>query len=274
MDSAHRLSADPMYGSARFGDAILAWLTAQGKNTDTLTVDDLAPVDHLHNGGRGATLTLAKMGGLRSGMSGAGLGGGIGGPARMLAVQYGCRVAVVDLTEEFCRVGEMLTAKTGLAERVTFRCASAVDTGLPAGAFDAVWMQNAAMNIQDRPALFREAARLLKPGGVFVFQEIAAGPVQPAVYPLNWASAAEYSFLYRPDDVRGWLAQAGFEERWFEDFTEDTKAERLRLLGAIQQQAAPPGYIPEAQRATIMVNLLRCLEEGRLLAIRGVYVKP
>jgi sarcosine/dimethylglycine N-methyltransferase len=47
------------------------------------------------------------------------LGGGLGGPARTLA-GLGCRVTVLDLVAEYCRVGADLTRRTGLADRVRF----------------------------------------------------------------------------------------------------------------------------------------------------------
>lgn len=69
----------------------------------------------------------------------AGRGGGIGGPARMLASAYGADVTVLDLTPEFCRVGEALTARLGLADRVRFRVGDALRQPFEAGVFDLVW---------------------------------------------------------------------------------------------------------------------------------------
>jgi hypothetical protein len=43
-------------------------------------------------------------------------GGGLGGPARTLAGVSGCAVEVLDLTEEFCRAGEMLTETASATE--------------------------------------------------------------------------------------------------------------------------------------------------------------
>ena len=36
------------------------------------------------------------------------LGCGVGGPARTLAGEFGCRVTGLDITETFCRAAEML----------------------------------------------------------------------------------------------------------------------------------------------------------------------
>lgn len=258
------------YASAGFGDLIEAWLRDAGKDLKTVSVADLAPVDQLHNGRLGATEALIRMAAPQPGWRVADLGGGLGGPARLLASDHGCDVTVVDLTQDFCEVGEQLTRLTRLTDRVHFRHGSALDTGLPAGTFDLVWMQNAAMNIEDRPSLYKEVARLLSPGGIFAFQEIAAGPVQPAYYPSGWATTASTSFLYAPDEVRAMLIAAGFSEVEFEDFTEaSTEAQQQRLTTG--EAGNIPSYNPPEVIILSAQNAVRSAKENRTRAIRGVY---
>ena len=48
------------------------------------------------------------------------MGGGLGGPARMLAVEYGAHVTILDLTADYLRAGALLTARMGLTEQVRF----------------------------------------------------------------------------------------------------------------------------------------------------------
>src|SRR5437870_5046544 len=82
-------------------------------------VDGLAPADHFHGGGKPATDRLARTARLGPGMRVLDVGGGLGGPARTLAAQYGCQVTILDLTESFVRTGEALTARLKLSDRVT-----------------------------------------------------------------------------------------------------------------------------------------------------------
>src|SRR5205807_4478711 len=77
---------------------ILDALAASGKNVDALTIDDLALADQFHGGGKGATERLARLAGLKPDTRVLDVGGGLGGPARTLAGQFGCRVTVIDLT--------------------------------------------------------------------------------------------------------------------------------------------------------------------------------
>ena len=78
--------------------AILEALAAAGRNVDALTIDDLAPADQFHSGGKDATVRLARLVGARPGLRVLDVGGGLGGPARTLAAEFGCHVTVVDLT--------------------------------------------------------------------------------------------------------------------------------------------------------------------------------
>ena len=64
------------------GEAIFEALAAAGKNMDALTVDDVAPADHFHGGGKPATERLARMAVPPAETRVLDVGGGLGGPAR------------------------------------------------------------------------------------------------------------------------------------------------------------------------------------------------
>jgi len=159
--------------------AILGALAGAGRDVDALTIDDLAPADHFHGGGKAATDRLARLAGIPPGMRVLDVGGRLGGPARTLAATCGAHVTVVDVTESFVRTGAALTARLGLADRVEHRVGDALELDVPAASFDLVWTQNSGMNIADKERLYRGFARALRPGGVLATQEPMAGPVQP-----------------------------------------------------------------------------------------------
>jgi predicted O-methyltransferase YrrM len=115
---------------------ILEALRAAGRNVDALTVDELAPADQFHSGGKSATQRLARLAALRPGLSVLDVGGGLGGPARTLATEFGCRVTVIDLTESYVRAGAALTARLGLGDRVTHHVGDALALDVAADAFD------------------------------------------------------------------------------------------------------------------------------------------
>jgi SAM-dependent methyltransferase len=253
--------------------AILEALAAAGRNLDTLTIDDLAPVDQFHSGGKGATLRLARVVGARPGLRVLDVGGGLGGPARTLAREFGCRVTVVDLTESYVRTGAALTARLGLADRVTHRHGDALALGdaLAAEAgdalYDVVWTQNSGMNVADKERLYAGFARLLPRGGLLAVQEPMAGPAQPPIYPVMWARDASASFLRSPEDMRRTMEAAGFRVRAWDDVT--------------AEQAGPStgGTVPaHAIQRIVMGDALEAItragqrnrEEGRIVIVQAV----
>ena len=134
-----------------------------------------------------------------------------------MAASVHCHVTVLDLTEAYCRVGELLTGRLGLSDRVEFYHGNALSMPFATESFDVAWLQNASMNIPDKERLFREIHRVLKPGGQLVLQDIMAGPVQPIHFPVPWADDATTSFLGLPEQVRSLLRSIGFDEvTWVE----------------------------------------------------------
>ncbi len=246
--------------------AILAALAAAGKDVDALTVDDLAPADQFHGGGKAATDRLARLAGLRPGLRVLDVGGGLGGPARTLAVEHGCRVTVVDLTESYVRAGRALTARLGLAGRVTHEQGDARTLAAAPGAFDLIWTQNSGMNIEDKAGLYAGFARVLGPGGLLAIQEPMAGPVQPVVYPVMWARDARSSFLLPPAEMRGLIEAAGFRVRVWEDVTREITPRPGAELPAHSIQRILMGEALEAIHQAGDRNR----EEERIVSIQAV----
>jgi 2-polyprenyl-3-methyl-5-hydroxy-6-metoxy-1,4-benzoquinol methylase len=86
-------------------------LHSLGRSPSAVSVDDLGPVDEFHIGGRQATAELAAQLELDSDDHVLDVGSGLGGTARFLSHNYGCRVTGIDLTQEYveaahpCRTG-------------------------------------------------------------------------------------------------------------------------------------------------------------------------
>lgn len=273
-DSAGSVSAH--YGRADLGDTILAVLRAAGRNADAPALDDLAPVDQFHLRGVEATLDLANLAGLRSGQQILDVGGGLGGPARTIASMFDCRVLVLDLTEEFCRAGEMLTERTGLQDRVTFRHGNALQMPIEDSSFDVVWTQHCTMNIPDKPRLYSEVARVLRSGGRLAMHEVVAGPVQPLTFPLPWAPDPSISFVLPADEMRRTIEGAGLREVTWIDVTAPT----LDWLRArVTEMHGGPSSTPQLglnlllgpEIGVTFQNLGRNLAEGRAVVVEAVF---
>ena len=214
------------WGRTGLGQAILDALAEVGQDLDALTIDDLAPMDQFHAGGKGATERLARLAGLQPESRVLDVGGGLGGPARTLAVQFGCRVTSIDLTASYVQAAQVLTARLGLGDRVTHQTGNALQLPFDEATFDVVWTQNSGMNIAAKAQLYKGFYRVLRSAGLLVMQEPMAGPVQPLILPLMWASDAASSFLRAPDDMRALIEAVGFRVREWHDVTAETTARR------------------------------------------------
>lgn len=266
------------YARGALGPSILEALRAAGKDPAALRPDDLAPVDQFHIGGKAATLELARLAGLRAGDRVLDLGGGLGGPARTLARELGCRVTVVDVTEDYCRVGGMLTAGTGLSGRVDFVVASALDPPFGDGSFDVVWTQHSSMNIEDKDRLYAEARRVLRPGGRLALHELMTGRRIPVRFPVTWATGQSQSFLRPPAAVREILT-GGFAELAWRDVTEPTLTAIMAPSPPHTERPAAPSplglHLLLGERyGEMQRNLVRNLSEGRVAIVQGVFERP
>jgi ubiquinone/menaquinone biosynthesis C-methylase UbiE len=188
---------------------ILNALRAAGKDLDNLRSQDLAVLDNLHVGGQQATEDLADSMELAPGVHLLDVGCGIGGPARYLA-ERGYRVTGMDLTDEFVQVAESLTRRVKLDGAAEFRQASALEMPFGTAAFEGVYMIHVGMNIQDKGKLFREVARVLKPGGRFAIFDIMGDSSRVFEFPVPWAVTPATSFVATLDEYSQWLSSAGF----------------------------------------------------------------
>jgi SAM-dependent methyltransferase len=245
-------------------------LAALGPGDQRLTPEQLAALDQFHTRGLAATADLAQLAGIGADMSVLDVGSGVGGPARFLAAAYGCRVTGIDLSEEFVEAARYLTARTGLNGAATFETGDALSLPFDDGAFDAVFLQHVAMNIADRPLLYREMRRVLKRGGKFATFDIVSNEGEPH-YPVPWARTAASSFLLSAAETREAIEPAGFRTLVWRDDGEPAKAWFAQLRASGPPPSLNLGVVMGPDFAQLAQNLGRNIMEGRLGVLIAVF---
>lgn len=235
----------------------------------TLTVAQLAPLDQFHTRGIHATAELAGVAGLDPSTRVLDLGCGIGGPARYLAATFGCRVTGVDLSPAFIDAANYLTARCGLSDRITLLAGDALHLPFEDAAFDTVFLQHVAMNIEDRAALYAEVQRILTPGGRFVTYDLVLrdGDV---IYPVPWARDASTSFLLGENDTRAALEQAAFKVVLWRDDTQAAVDWFETAMAGPAPGGLSLGLVMGPDYPVIARNLARNIRENRLGVLSAV----
>jgi SAM-dependent methyltransferase len=108
------------------------------------------------------------------------LGCGPGGPLTFIVDRVGCRGDGVDVSAKAIAAGRARAVSIGLDALVNLREADLNQViPLESGSFDAVMSLDVILHLRDRLSAFREVARVLIPGGKFLFTDagVITGPI-------------------------------------------------------------------------------------------------
>lgn len=227
------------YAMSGILERVTAFLEERGVDPERPNYEDFLPFDQLHGRGIHATREHIERAGINSSMHLLDLGCGVGGSSRVIAATCGCRVTGIDLTLQYIEVALELTRRCGMADRIEFRQADALDLPFAEGTFDHVWCHNVTMNIQDKKKLATEVARVLKHGGHFSCSELGQGPGGALIFPLPWATDASASFLATPAMMRQALEDGGLRISEEIDLSDEGIA-FIREMRARAERGDPP----------------------------------
>lgn len=258
--------------------AIYAGVAALGKTPDSVTIDDLAPVDEFHIGGRQASEDFLDQLNLSEEDHVLDVGCGLGGASRFVASRYHSRVTGIDLTAEYVDTGQALCGWLRLEDRVTLRQGSALSMPFEDSAFDGGYMMHVGMNIKDKAGLYSEVYRVMRTGTSFGVYDVMRVGDEELTYPVPWATTAEASAVATPEQYKQALQHAGFAitaERNRHDFAL-AFFEQLRAKAAASSGPPPLGlHILMGDSAVTKVqNMIENVSAGRVAPVELIARKP
>jgi ubiquinone/menaquinone biosynthesis C-methylase UbiE len=251
--------------------AIRSGIESLGKKVESITVNDLAPVDEFHIGGRQASEDFLSQLDLSPEKQVLDVGCGLGGAARFVASRYGCRVTGIDLTPEYVGTGNVLCGWVGLGNSILLHQGSALAMPFADRAFDRAYMLHVGMNIDDKPKLCSEVSRVLRSGSLFGIYDVMRIGDGELTYPVPWATTAASSALATPAQYREALQSAGFSviaERNRRDFA-------LAFFDQLRARTAAAGGPPPLGLHILMgrntpdkvQNMIQNISNGRIAPV-------
>jgi SAM-dependent methyltransferase len=206
----------------------------------SVTIEDLAPVDHFHARGFAATVELADRLPIGRDARILDIGCGLGGPARYTAARFHCQVTGIDITQSFVETANKLTALVGMQPQVEVEHGDGQRLPYPAATFDGAYSQHVTMNVPDRPAFYGEAFRVLKPGAFLGVTEHGLGAEGDPHHPVPWSEDGQGEFLASPAETRAVLERTGFEDIVIEDTGPKYLAAYTMMIEKAGMGALPP----------------------------------
>lgn len=207
---SHENTVSKHYTHGDLLGAIETSVSKLGKSADSVTIDDLAPVDEFHIGSRVATEHLLNQLHFSDQDHILDVGCGLGGASRYVANKHNNQVTGIDLTPEYIDTGNALCSWVGLDKQVTLHQGSALAMPFDNESFDGAIMLHVGMNIEDKDELFNEVYRVLRPGATFGIYDIMRISEGELAYPVPWATESSTSKLATPDQYEQALNEAGF----------------------------------------------------------------
>jgi ubiquinone/menaquinone biosynthesis C-methylase UbiE len=265
-DLERRVAAQ--YSRADLANAILDALAKTGADPEAPTIDELAPVDEFHTGGRITTVKALQLVPITSDMHVLDAGCGIGGTARYLAGELGCRVTGIDLTPDYIRVAQALTERVGLSGQCDFHQGSVLEMPFAEGSFDAAVSFHVAMNIENRAGFYTELARILKPGAPLCIFDVMKGPEAGLVCPVPWAEVEASSFLFSSAQTKALLEEAGFAIETEENLRSFAQTFLEEIAAKVAAAGEPPPVGPHlltgANSPEKFSNYLKALQNDQV----------
>ncbi|WP_296643417.1 methyltransferase domain-containing protein [Roseinatronobacter sp.] len=165
------------------------------------------------------------------------IGSGYGGAARYLARETGAHITCLNVSEKENARNRRMTAEQGLEGRIEIVHGVFEDIPFPDNSFDVVWSQEAILHSGDRDRVLKEVARVLKPGGDFIFTD----PMQATTSDDTSEYQPIYDRIHLSDMesiefYKTTLEDLGFETVEIEDLTHQLRNHYARVRDELKSR--------------------------------------
>ncbi|MFC4865631.1 methyltransferase domain-containing protein [Streptomonospora arabica] len=192
------------------------------------------------------------------------IGAGYGGSARFLARTYGCHVTCLNLSEVENERNREKNREEGLDHLIDVVDGSFEDIPVQDNGYDVVWSQDAFLHSGDRIRVMEEVARVIRPGGHFVFTDPMAadnadrGELKPILKRLHLDTMGTPGFYDRE------AARLGLSKVEFDDLTPQLPNHYGRVLAETESRESElSGKISDEYLEHMKTGLRNWVNGGR-----------
>lgn len=175
------------------------------------------------------------------------IGAGYGGSARYLASNYGSPVDCLNISEKENEKNEKKNKEQGLDHLIDVQQGNFEDLPYEDNSYDIVWCQDSILHSGNKELVFKEVARVLKPGGHFIFTdpmqaddcpEGVLGPVLKRIHLDSMGSVEKYRKMANDlgmDEIET-IEQAELLPKHYGRVLEELKKNEDMLQGKVSQE--------------------------------------
>ncbi|KDP39552.1 hypothetical protein JCGZ_02572 [Jatropha curcas] len=194
------------------------------------------------------------------------VGCGIGGSSRYLANKYGAKCQGISLSPVQVQRANSLAAAQGLADKVSFQVADALEQPFPDGQFDLVWSMESGEHMPDKKKFVSELARVAAPGGRIIIVTWCHRNLSPSEESLQEWEKQHLKKICDSYYLPEWCSAADYVQLLESLSLQDIKTADW------SQYVAP--FWPAVIRSALTWKGLTSLLRSGLKTIRGALVMP
>lgn len=191
------------------------------------------------------------------------VGAGYGGAARYLAHTRGCHVTALNLSEAENARDRTMNEEAGLEHLIEVVDGNFEKIPAPDSSYDLVWSQDAILHSPRRRQVIEEVARVLKPGGDFLFtdpmqaDDCPPGVLQPVLDRIHLDSLGSFGFY------REAARAVGLREVEIEDLTHQLTLHYSRVRDELHKRRADlAGKVSESYIERMLEGLRHWVDAG------------